>query len=283
MLDTRARSLSSTLILLVLAAVEAQAQGFGGNFADPCIAKVSASAHYLGKQSGQDTVEVSLSPPGGSGFGGIQANVNANRAAVCGAQEGLTGAYRIALTIERRLGHRDSGSSTVNGPLAGSNQERNIQVPRAALETDPKTYEITVDGPVLGTFTAMARAAGNGVPAIPGATLSNTTNIATLTSTCVPSFAVTALGLASPTALNLSWSAPSLAALCLKHNSTRVDAKLVRPDGTTVVGHVVVPAGATFAQVPLNGPAGDAVSYEVTVSVLTTSTLVLHGNAEGAF
>ena len=281
MIRIRVAVLSSILLTLALASSAARAQ-LGPLGPQACAATIGVpEPRYAGRLSGQDNVEVSWNVPVTAGTGGLQ-GLPGNPALACAAQENFVGKYDVGLTVERRLGHRDSGSATVNGALGA--QQRNIQVPRAALETDPKKYEVTVNGSVLGSFAISAKASGTGAPALAGAALSSSTGLPALSAQCTPSFAVTALALAAPDTVTVSWSAPPLASLCLKATTQgSVQVKLVRKDGTSVFRSVTAPAGTTSAQVSLGAPAGEVASFEVTVSMGVASSLVLHGAAQGDF
>jgi hypothetical protein len=270
------------LVMLVAASPGGAQIGFVG-----CTATVAVEpARYLGRNAGRDSVEVAWGGPVreivplGSGGGGLFGD---NPAAVCAARQGLVGSYQTSITLIRRLGHRDS-ASTNGGAALDAGLQRTLQVPRAALETDPTRYEIAVDGTVNGTFTVGARATGPGSPALTGATLAGIASVPGLNGNCSPSLTMTSLALApGGDAVNVSWSNPSLALSCLRPFNTSVQVKLTRPDGTTVTRSASPGTTATSVQVPLGQPAGQVASFEVTVSTALTSTLTLRGRRAGDF
>jgi hypothetical protein len=277
MIGIRATAGSIVLILLAITASAAHSQ-LGG---PTCLVQVGIGIpRYLGKQAGKDTFEVSWSAPANASL--FQAGIGVDHRVQCAAQEHLLGSYTTALTIERRLGHRDSGSGGANGQLT-SLQQVNVQVPRDSLETDPKKYELTVNGTVAGTFSAIAKATGNGAQSFSAAALSTATSITGLPSQCAPVFAITAVALSAPDTVSVTWSAPGLTFLCLKSNGTSVQVKLVRADGTSVQRTVNAASGSTTVQVPLGEPAGQVASFEVTVSVVLSSTHTLGGQVDGTF
>jgi hypothetical protein len=280
MIRTRAAVVSMIVFTLALATSATRAQ-LGPLGPPTCQATIGVlEPRYVGKQSGQDSVEVSWNVPVAASAGGLP-GLGGHPAVACAAQESFSGKYVVGLTVERRLGHRDSASATVNGALGAL--QRNIQVPRAAIETDPRKYEVKVDATVLGFFTISAKATGSGAPAVAGAVLSSSSSLPTLSAQCTPTFAVTALALTAPDTVTVSWSSPPLSSLCLKQTQAGVQVKLVRADGTSVFRSASPPIGTTSAQVSLGAPAGQVASFEVTVSMGVSSSLTLRGDAAGDF
>jgi hypothetical protein len=271
---------SSAFALLAAVAAAAGAQQLGGLACLTTQPVFFNAARYLGRQNAQDTVEVNWSTSGGVGT--FQPGLINTSALTCAVQAGLRGSFDVALTVTRKLGHQDSGTARVMGDL-GTQLQRNIQVPRAALETDPQSYQVEVRGPIVGFFNASARATGSGPPALTAASLSSSTSVP-LTGPCVPTFAVTALSLGSfgtGEAVNVSWNL--VPPPCMRTNLFSVQVKLVDVDGKSIVRAVSAPATATSAQVALGQAAGQVATFEVVVSTQLSSLLSVLGTSSGNF
>ena len=248
----------------------------------PCTPNTSiVHVKYLGKQTGKDVVEVDWNINAiASSQGNFQGNQLLRPEVVCALNPGFFSSFVVNVKITRQFGHEDSGRTTTGGGFGLGNFSANVEIPRGALETNPSSYDVTVDGSVQGFITRQARLTGTGTLSVSNGSQTTTTTAAqgTISEDCAPSLTITGLTLSaanSPSqkdSLIVSWTkSPNLVAgaipksNCFKYSGAQASVKLTRTDGTTVTGSGSAGTASSSATVQLSGAAGDVSSFDITV------------------
>jgi hypothetical protein len=153
------------------------------------------SVRYLGKNLSRDSVEVTFNglPPTGSGFNNnVTSSSNNPTAPSCAtygvppintnfqggisnqsSQQNFGGGnassqgfgYELTVTITRRFGRQDTGTAKSSNIFSGKITTV-VQIPRAAAETDPVKYDVTISTTFGGVMRRTLTAQGNGAPAL---------------------------------------------------------------------------------------------------------------------
>jgi hypothetical protein len=275
------------------------------------------SVKYLGKNNGRDSVQVvfnglppTVSPGGFNTNNGPTAGLNnptlscarygvplvnvggvgsgsSNSPAVqqgLGAGQGF--GYELTVTITRRLGHQDTGtaktSSIFNGEITTV-----VQIPRGAAETDPVSYDATINTTFGGVARRTLTAQGNGAPALGAATQTfANSGLVPLPANCFPSVSVTGLSFtpgsgSTPDAVTINWTASRAPTDCFSGPKVFISVDVKRADNST--GHGATQPNATSITVNLSGAPAAAVSFIVRVSAETSLGQQFQVNKKGEF
>lgn len=234
------------LALLIVVRGGANAQsGFGpSTFPPQCTPTVSVtSVQYAGKDDRKDKILISWN------------------AAKPSSQCIDFKEFRVDVKVVRKRGNVDSNSKT----FAASERSGLIEVPRALLETDPVSFDVSISAQVSAEKDKSVKVTGNGPPSI------NSASQAPLGSSgqCDPSIKVTTLNFfpaATPTkdAIGVFWDA-SIPDTCLAFSTFTATVKVTRADGSVQTGTSgILARDARSARVEV--PKGlDVVSFEVNV------------------
>jgi hypothetical protein len=255
---------------------------------------------YLGKQTGKDVVEVDWNINAASSQGNFQGNQSLRAEVVCALNPGFFSSFVVDVKITRQYGHEDSGRTNTGGGFGLGNFSANVEIPRGALETNPSSYDVTVDGSVQGFITRQARLTGSGTLSVSNGSQTTTTTAAqsTLSEDCAPSLTITGLTLhaaelpSQKDSLIVSWTkSPNILqgggavpkSNCFKYSGAQVNVKLTRTDGSTVTGSGSAGSTSSNATVQLSGAAGDVSSFEITVVATFRSKIPVQLHTNGFF
>jgi hypothetical protein len=239
-----------TLSVLFGSRAEASAQGIGpSTFPSQCTTTVTVTGvQYAGKDGGKDKILVTWSAA-------------KPQSACVDIKE-----FRVDVKVVRKLGHQDSASKT----FGGSERSGLIEVPRAALETDPQSFDVTVNAKVNGEKDKTVKLSGSGSP-----TISSASQVAAgAAGPCDPAIKVTALNFfpaETPTkdVLGVFWDATA-SDPCLRFSSFKVTVKVTRADGGIQNSNSgLLAAGTRSARIELPKSVG-IVSFEVTLDTRLT-------------
>jgi hypothetical protein len=247
---------AAVLFGVALAAAEGvQAQGSVGASTIPAECNVGLSfgaVQYAGKNDRKDNVSVSWT--------------------VSGPQSSCVhiGSFKLHLTVTRRLGHTDSATLS---SISGSSRNALVEVPRGVTETDPQSFDVTLDANVsAGGQETSIQTQGNGPPVLaPGGT-----RIGAGSASCQPSLAFDKLTFfpssAGKDTVGVFWKA-SLASPCIKFQKFNVNVRLTRADGRVETQSVDVTDG-NVRSTAVDFPVGVTVeSYAITVRATTASAI----------
>ena len=286
------------------------------------------SVRYLGKNLSKDSVEVTFngSPPTGSGFNNFNSGFNNPTAPSCvtygvpaintqsfggslpnnlSSQQGFGGnvggttqgfGYELTVTITRRFGHQDTGTAKSSNIFSGKITTV-VQIPRAAAETDPVKYDVTINTTFGGAMRRTLTAQGNGAPALAAATQtfanfslvqSSQSNFGgnTTTDNCFPSVSITGLSFTpgsgvTPDAVTIDWTASRSPSDCLTGLKVFISVEVKRADNST--GRGSTQPNANSITVNLSGASAAPVSFIVRVSAETSLGKQFQVNKKGEF
>ena len=279
-----------------LCAIGAHGQSLQG----VCQAKVKVnSVKYLGKQSGNDQVEVRWSTEAASEcikFGGGGTNLPPAQ------QDSFTAAaaagFAVHVFVKRRFEHRDEATVTKKEIVtAGSNVTTIVDIPRGVAETDPQAYIVTITTFSGGATQKRAIVTGTGLPNLSAATQTFQTftsypNLSTVAAECLPDVQVTGLTFAAgngaaPDSLALNWNAASAAADCIGQVLfISLSAKVRRANGTenaVNVGENEISGNARTKTLQLGPSNSPVVSYKIVVAVSKRFGVDVKGVESGNF
>ena len=190
--------------------------------------------------------------------------------------------FRVDVRVIRKLGHEDSSSKT----FGGTERSGVIEVPRATLETDPVSFDVSISARVNSEKDKTVKVTGSGAPSISSASQSPQGS----SGQCDPSIRVTTLNffpVSTPTkdAVGIFWDA-SIPDPCLAFSSFTASVKVTRVDGLVQTGTSgILARDARSARVEV--PKGlDIVSFEVTVTtrvVGVTGGVLFSARKQGSF
>ena len=280
------------------------------------------SVKYLGKNNGNDSVQVvfnglppnvlsggfqNSSPIGGfnngtqpcsrygvpvvntqfgGGFGSAQPSGASIQQGFGGVPTSQNFGYELTVTITRRLGHQDTGTTKSNNIFSGQITAV-VQIPRGAVETDPVSYDVTINTTFGGSTRRTLTAQGNGAPALANATQTfANSSLVPLTDNCFPSVSITGLSFvagsgATPDAVTVNWTASHSPSDCLGGLRVLISVDVKRPDNST--GHASTQAGAPSITLNLSGAPAAPVSFIVRVSAETSLGQQFQVNKKGEF
>ncbi len=291
------------------------------------------SVTYLGKSNGKDNVQVIFNglPPTGINNGpfGFSNNPTAPSCAIYGVppinnfgQGGFGGGvsnnlpsqqvfgsystsqnfgYELTVTITRRFGHQESGTAKSSNTFRGMITAV-VQIPRATLETDPVSYDVTIKTTFGGLNRRTLIAQGNGAPALSAATQTFATSSLgqtfqqsfgqqnfsgnTTTEDCIPSVSITGLSFtpgsgATPDAVTIGWTANRSPSDCFNGPKVFISVDVKRADNST--GHGATQPGANSITMNLSGAPGVPVSFIVRMSAETSLGQQFQVNKKGEF
>ena len=249
-----------------------------------CQAKVKVnSVKYLGKQSGQDQVEVRWSTEAASAcikFGG--GGINLPPAQQDSFTAPAAAGFEVRVFVKRRFEHSDEAAVTKKEIVpAGSNVLTIVNIPRGVAETDPQAYIVTITTFSGGATQKRAIVTGTGLPNLSAATQTFTTftsypSLSTVAAECFPDVQITELTFTSgngtaPDSLTLNWNAASAAADCLGQVLfISLSARVRRANGTenvTNVGENEISGNARAKTLQLGSSNSPVVSYKIVVAV----------------
>jgi len=283
------------------------------------------SVRYLGKNLSKDSVEVTFNglPPTGSGFNNFNSGFNNPTAPSCvtygvpaintqsfggslpnnlSSQQGFGGnvggttqgfGYELTVTITRRFGHQDTGTAKSSNIFSGKITTV-VQIPRAAAETDPVKYDVTINTTFGGLTRRTLVAQGNGAPALASATQtfansrlgSSFQNFGgnTTTDNCFPSVSITGLSFtpgsgATPDAVTIDWTASRSPSDCLTGPKVFISVEVKRADNST--GRGATQPNANSITVNLSAASAAPVSFIGRVSAETSLGQQFQVNKEG--
>jgi hypothetical protein len=199
------------LALLIVSRGEASAQGIGAaTLPSQCTTTVSiTNVQYAGKDDRKDKILVTWSAA-------------KPQSSCVDLRE-----FRVDVKVVRKHGHQDSAFKT----FGGSERSGLIEVPRAALETDPESFDVSVTATINGERDKTVKVTGSGTPLISAASQVPTGS----SGPCDPTIKVTTLSffpVETPTkdVLGVFWDASSTDP-CLGFSNFRVTVKVTRADG----------------------------------------------------
>jgi hypothetical protein len=249
-----------------------------------CQAKVKVnSVRYLGKQSGQDQVEVRWSTEAASacikfGAGGTNLPSAQQDSFTAPAAAG----FEVRVLVKRRFEHRDEAAVTKKEIVpAGSNVLTVVNIPRGVAETDPQTYIVTITTFSGGATQKRAIVNGAGLPNLSAATQTFQTftsypNLSTVAAECFPDVQITGLTFNSgngtaPDSLTLNWNAATAAADCIGQVLfISLSARVRRANGTENVANIgenEISGNARTKTLQLGSSNSPVVSYKIVVAV----------------
>lgn len=270
------------------------------------------SVTYLGKNNGKDSVQVVFNglPPtifsgfnnaaaascaaygvpvvNTSGFGG-NASLQLPQGGFGGnttSQAGQGFGYELTVTITRRLGHQDTGTAKSSNIFSGRITAV-VQIPRGVTETDPVTYDVTINTTFGGLTRRTLTAQGNGAPALAAATQTfANSSLVPLPDNCFPSVSITGLSFtpgsgATPDAVTIDWTANHSLSDCFIGPRTLISVEVKRADNST--GRAVTQPNANSITVNLSGAPAAPVSFTVRVSAETSLGQQFQVNKKGEF
>ena len=253
--------------LLIIAGSDANAQsGFGpSTFPPQCTPTVSVTnVQYAGKDGPKDKILVSW-------------NAGKPSSPCLDFKD-----FRVDLKVVRKHGNVDSGSKT----FGGSERSGLIEVPRATLETDPVSFDVSISARVGAEKDKSVKVTGTGVPSITSASQTPQGS----SGQCDPSIKVTTLNFfpkATPLkdAIGVFWDA-SVPDTCLGFSSFTATVKVTRADGSIQTGTSgILARDVRSARVEV--PKGlDVVSFEVNVATRVagiTGSVLFSANKKGNF
>jgi hypothetical protein len=272
----------------------------GQSLQGACQAKVKVnSVKYLGRQSGQDQVEVRWSTEAASEcikFGGGGSDVPPAQ------QDSFTApaaaGFAVRVFVKRRFEHRDEATVTKKEIVpAGSNVLTIVNIPRGVAETDPQAYIVTITTFSGGATQKRAVVTGTGLPNLSAATQTFQTftsypNLSTVAAECFPEVQVTGLtfvasGGAAPDSLTLNWNAASATADCIGQVLfISLSARVRRADGTQSVANVgesEISGNARTKTLQLGSSNSPVVSYKIVVAVSKRFGVDVKGVESGNF
>ena len=190
--------------------------------------------------------------------------------------------FRVDVKVVRKHGHVDSATKT----FGGAERSGLVEVPRATLETDPESFDVSINAKVNGEKDKTVKVTGSGTPSI------NSTSQVPLGSTgpCDPTIKVTTLNFfpaETPTkdALGVFWDATANDP-CLGFTSFRVTVKVTRADGGIQNSNSgLLPASVRSARVELPKSVG-VVSFEITLEARmagVTTNVLFSAKKQGNF
>ncbi len=271
------------------------------------------SVTYLGRSNGKDNVQVifnGLPATISSGFnnsatapcstygvpvvntpsqfgGGFQGNFSNNTSFQGGAIATSQGfGYEIKVTITRRLGHQDTGTTKSSNIFSGQ-LTTVVQIPRGVTETDPVKYDVTINTTFGGVARRTLTAQGNGAPVLASATQTfANSSLVPLPDNCFPSVSITGLTFtagsgATPDAVTIDWTANHPPSDCFLGPKIFISVEVKRPDNST--GRASTQANATSMTLNLSGAAAAPVSFTVRVSAETGLGQQFQVNKKGEF
>jgi hypothetical protein len=254
------------LALLIVSRGEASAQGIGAaTLPSQCTTTVNVTnVQYAGKDNGKDKILVTWSAA-------------RPQSACVDIKE-----FRVDVKVVRKHGHEDSASKT----FGGAERSGVIEVPRAALETDPESFDVSVNAKVNGEKDKTIKVTGSGSPSIGSASQVPTGS----SGPCDPTIKVTTLNFfpaetPGKDVLGVFWDA-SLSDACLTFSNFRVTVKVTRVDGgiqTANSGLLTSPTRSARIELPKS--VGVA-SFEVTVEtrlVGNTTNVLFSARKQGNF
>ena len=255
------------LALLIVVRGDANAQSGVGpsTFPPQCTPTVSVTnVQYAGKDDRKDKILVSW-------------NAAKPQSQCVDFQE-----FRVDVKVVRKLGHQDSSSKT----FAGSERSGLIEVSRAALETDPVSFDVGISARVSAEKDKSVKVTGTGAPSIKSASQTPVGS----SGQCDPSIKVTTLNFfpaATPKmdAIGVFWEA-SISDPCLAFSRFTATVKVTRADGSVQTGTSgILARDARSARVEV--PKGlDVVSFEVNVGtrvVGVTGGVLFSARKQGNF
>ena len=270
----------SLICAVLLCAVAANGQSLQGI----CQAKVKVnSVKYLGKQSGQDQVEVRWSTEAASAcikFGAAGTNLPPAQ------QDSFTApaaaGFAVHVFVKRRFDHSDEATVTKKEIVpAGSNVLTIVNIPRGLAETDPQSYIVTITSLSGGATQKRAIVTGTGLPSVSAATqtfqtLTSYPSLSTVTAECFPDVQITGVTFtsgngAAPDSLTLNWNAASAAVDCVGQVLfISLSARVRRANGTESVANVgenEISGNARTKTLQLGSSSSPVVSYRIVVAV----------------
>lgn len=191
-------------------------------------------------------------------------------------------AFRVDVKVVRKLGHEDSSSKS----FGGAERSGVIEVPRATLETDPVSFNVSISASVDFEKDRTVKVSGTGAPSISSASQSPLGP----SSPCDPTVKVTTLNFfpaSTPTkdVIGVFWDA-SLSDACLAFSSFTATVKVTRADGSVQTGASgTLARDARSARVEVPKGLG-IVSFEVTVGtrvVGVTRGVFFSASKQGTF
>ena len=286
------------------------------------------SVRYLGKNLSKDSVEVTFNglPPTASGFNNFNSGFNNPTAPSCvtygvpaintqsfggslpnnlSSQQGFGGnvsgttqgfGYELTVTITRRFGHQDTGTAKSSNIFSGKITTV-VQIPRAAAETAPVKYDVTINTTFGGAMRRTLTAQGNGAPALAAVTqtFANFSLVQSSQSNfggnptpdnCFPSVSITGLSFtpgsgAAPDAVTIDWTASHSPSDCFIGPKVFISVEVKRADNST--GRGSTQPNANSITVNLSGASAVSVSFIVRVSAETSLGKQFQVNKKGEF
>jgi hypothetical protein len=273
---------------------------------------------YLGRNNGQDSVQVVFNGLPANVFNGSPnngpGNFNNAASASCGkygvppvsqqgafqgavssnqiVQQGIGGGgnpafgYELTVTVTRRLGHQDTGTARSTNIFSGQITTV-VQIPRAALESEPVKYDVTINTTFGGSARRTLTVQGNSAPALAGATQTfANTSLVPLPDNCFPSVSITGLSFtagsgSTPDAVTVNWTANHPPSDCFFGPRVFVSVEVKRPDNST--GRASTQPSANTVTLNLSGAPAAPVSFVVRVSAETSLGLQFQVNKKGDF
>lgn len=274
------------------------------------------SVKYLGKNNGKDSVQVIFNgqkPTSFSNFNNASAVAFAGAATSCvsygvppinsvglgsglsngSPQAGIFGiggitpnqGYEVIVTITRKFGHQDTG--TIKGTNTFSGLVTTVvQIPRAAAETDPVKYDVTINTTFGGVTRRILTAQGNGAPALATATQTfANSSLVPLPDSCFPSVSITSLSFtpgsgATPDTITVNWTADRSPSDCFRLG-VFISVEVKRADNST--GRAGTQPTANSLTLSLSGAPAAPVSFIVRVSAETRLGQQVQVNQKGEF
>jgi|GEM_PF-1773834 len=293
----------------------------------PCIPNLQIeSVKHLGHSNGKDSVEVVFNglPPTGGGFNNGLNNAAATSCATYGvplintspfggggtipinpsSQQGFGGiaasqdfGYELTVTITRRFGDHDTGTAKSSNIFRGRNTVV-VQIPRATLETDPVSYDVTIKTTFGGLNRRTLTAQGNGAPALSAATQTFANSSLgqsfqqgfgggnTTTGNCFPSVSITGLSFTpgsgtTPDAVTIDWNASRSPSDCFFGPRVVISVEVKRNDNST--GRVTTQPNTNSVTMNLTGAPATPISFIVRVSAETSLGQQFQVNKKGEF
>jgi hypothetical protein len=205
------------LALLIVVRADANAQsGIGpSNFPTQCTPTVSVTGvQYAGKDDRKDKILVTWTAGKPS-------------SPCIDFQD-----FRVDLKLVRKHGNIDTGSKT----FAGAERSGLIEVPRATLETDPVSFDVSIQARIGAEKDKFVNVTGTGIPSINSASQTPQGS----SGPCDPSIKVTTLNFfpaATPLkdAIGVFWEA-SIPDACMGFSTFTASVKVTRADGSIQTG-----------------------------------------------
>ena len=194
--------------------------------------------------------------------------------------------YEIKVTITRRLGHQDTGTTKSSNIFSGQITTV-VQIPRGVAETDPVRYDVTINTTFGGVARRTLTAQGNGAPALAAATQTfANTSLVPLPDNCFPSVSITGLSFtagsgATPDTVTINWTANRPPSDCFIGPRVFISVEVKRADNST--GHGATSPNANSITVNLSGAPAASVSFIVRVSAETSLGQQFQVNKKGEF